>query len=127
MLRSYRARFLLVHIGDPSSNQVTTLESQMIHMIQELFGQTLREQHDQPRRLKADSHKVHYAKNRPIRHSLVFKSPLRTAAASFRPLRRFRRPQWPPDRRFYQWPSELGLNGHGNTRDGRLRSNLTAA
>jgi hypothetical protein len=29
---------LLVHIGDPSSNQVTTLESQMIHMIQELFG-----------------------------------------------------------------------------------------
>jgi hypothetical protein len=34
---------LLVHIGDPSSNQATTLESQMIHMIQELFGQTLRE------------------------------------------------------------------------------------
>jgi hypothetical protein len=33
---------LLVHIGDPSSNQVTTLESQVIHMIQELFGQTLR-------------------------------------------------------------------------------------
>ena len=33
-------RFLLVHIGDPSSNQATTLESQMIHMIQELFGQT---------------------------------------------------------------------------------------
>jgi hypothetical protein len=33
---------LLVHIGDPSSNQVTTLESHMIHMIQELFGQTLR-------------------------------------------------------------------------------------
>src|SRR5258708_29925797 len=42
LLRSYRARFLLVHIGDPSSNQATTLESQMIHMIQELFGQTLR-------------------------------------------------------------------------------------
>src|SRR6202011_4362960 len=41
MLRSYRARFLLVHIGDPSSNQATTLESQVIHMIQELFGQTL--------------------------------------------------------------------------------------
>src|ERR1700680_3036338 len=41
MLRSYRARFLLVHIGDPSSNQATTLESHMIHMIQELFGQTL--------------------------------------------------------------------------------------
>jgi hypothetical protein len=32
---------LLVHIGGPSSNQATTLESQMIHMIQELFGQTL--------------------------------------------------------------------------------------
>jgi hypothetical protein len=32
---------LLVHIGDPSSNQATTLESQMIHIIQELFGQTL--------------------------------------------------------------------------------------
>src|SRR5258707_15745623 len=42
LLRSYRPRFLLVHIGDPSSNQATTLESQMIHMIQELFGQTLR-------------------------------------------------------------------------------------
>src|SRR5258707_1806623 len=41
-LRSYRARFLLVHIGDPSSNQATTLESQMIHMIQELSGRTLR-------------------------------------------------------------------------------------
>src|SRR5882724_3141160 len=41
LLRSYRPRFLLVHIGDPSSNQATTLESQMIHMIQELFGQTL--------------------------------------------------------------------------------------
>jgi hypothetical protein len=33
---------LLVHIGDHSSNQATTLESQMIHMIQELFGRTLR-------------------------------------------------------------------------------------
>src|SRR5258707_8794828 len=43
LLRSKRARFLLVHIGDPSSNQATTLESQMIHMIQELFGQTLRD------------------------------------------------------------------------------------
>src|ERR1700731_1952954 len=41
MLRSYRARFLLVHIGDPSPNQATTLESQMIHMIQEPSGQTL--------------------------------------------------------------------------------------
>jgi hypothetical protein len=28
--------------GDPFSNQATTLESQMIHLIQELFGQTLR-------------------------------------------------------------------------------------
>src|SRR6202140_5978049 len=55
MLRSYRARFLLVHIGDPSSNQATTLESQMIHMIQELFGQTLRQTagKDQPRRREA--------------------------------------------------------------------------
>jgi hypothetical protein len=34
---------LLVHIGDPSSNLATTLESHMIHMIQELFGQTLRQ------------------------------------------------------------------------------------
>jgi hypothetical protein len=33
---------LLVHIGDPSSNQATTLESQIILMIQELFGQTLK-------------------------------------------------------------------------------------
>jgi hypothetical protein len=33
---------LLVHIGGPSSNQATTLETQVIHMIQELFGQTLR-------------------------------------------------------------------------------------
>jgi hypothetical protein len=33
---------LFVHIGGPSSNQATTLESQMIHMVQELFGQTLR-------------------------------------------------------------------------------------
>jgi hypothetical protein len=33
---------LLVHIGDLSSNQATTLESQVIHMNQELFGQTLR-------------------------------------------------------------------------------------
>jgi hypothetical protein len=33
---------LLVHIGGPSSNQATILESQMIHMIQELSGQTLR-------------------------------------------------------------------------------------
>jgi hypothetical protein len=37
---------LLVHIGDPSSNQATSLESQMIHMIQELFGQTLRPNYD---------------------------------------------------------------------------------
>jgi len=33
---------LLVHIGGPSSNQATTLESQMVHLIQGLFGQTLR-------------------------------------------------------------------------------------
>src|SRR6266446_2393682 len=43
LLRSYRARFLLVHISGPSSNQATTVESQVIHMIQVLFGQTLRE------------------------------------------------------------------------------------
>src|ERR1700676_1691034 len=42
LLWAYRARVFAVHIGDPSSNQATTLESQMIHMIQELFGQTLR-------------------------------------------------------------------------------------
>src|ERR1700674_4283224 len=42
LLRSLRARFWLVPIGAPSSNQATILESQMIHMIQELFGQTLR-------------------------------------------------------------------------------------
>src|ERR1700730_4163147 len=41
LLRSSRARFLRAHIGDPSSNQATTLESQVIHMIQGLFGQTL--------------------------------------------------------------------------------------
>jgi len=45
---------LLVHIGDPSSNQATTLESQMIHMIQELFGQTLkpRFRHERSAKLK---------------------------------------------------------------------------
>src|SRR5712672_1102802 len=42
LLRSYRARFLLVHISGPSSDQATTLQSQVIHMIQVLFGQTLR-------------------------------------------------------------------------------------
>src|ERR1700740_3233087 len=41
-LRSYRLRFFAVHIGDPSSNQATTLESQMIHWIQFVFGRTLR-------------------------------------------------------------------------------------
>src|ERR1700675_4123867 len=58
MLRSYRARFLLVHIGDPSSNQATTLESHMIHMIQELFGQTLKpvEVHLNPAVLLIDEH-----------------------------------------------------------------------
>src|SRR3979411_3167549 len=42
LLRSQRATCLLVHIGDPSTNQATTLESQVIHMIQVLSGQTLR-------------------------------------------------------------------------------------
>jgi hypothetical protein len=55
LLRSYRARFLLVHIGDPSSNQATTLESHMIHMIQELFGQTLRGSY--PRRADGLGHR----------------------------------------------------------------------
>src|ERR1700740_2938577 len=40
-LRSYRLRFFAVHIGDPSSNQATTLESQMIHWIQLVLGRTL--------------------------------------------------------------------------------------
>src|SRR3974390_2275858 len=40
-LRSYRLRFFAVHIGDPSSNQATKLESQMIHWIQLVLGQTL--------------------------------------------------------------------------------------
>src|SRR5258707_6363010 len=46
LLRSYRARFWLVHIGDPRSNQATTLGSQTIDMITELFGQTLRNEKD---------------------------------------------------------------------------------
>src|ERR1700749_4387452 len=40
-LRSYRLRFFAVHIGDPSSNQATTIESQMIHWIQFVLGRTL--------------------------------------------------------------------------------------
>src|ERR1700682_5764546 len=40
-LRSYRPRFFAVHIDDPPSNQATTLESQMIHKIQDVPGQTL--------------------------------------------------------------------------------------
>src|SRR6202007_56132 len=46
-LRSYRLRFFAVHIGDPSSNQATTLESQMIHWIQFVFGRTLSEGFDE--------------------------------------------------------------------------------
>src|SRR6201987_4665928 len=42
-LRSYRLRFFAVHIGDPSSNQATTIESQMIHWIQFVLGRTLSE------------------------------------------------------------------------------------
>src|ERR1700747_479152 len=42
-LRSYRLRFFAVHIGDPSSNQGTTLESTMLHWIQVVFGRTLKE------------------------------------------------------------------------------------
>jgi hypothetical protein len=37
------ARFVLVHIGNSSSNRAATLESQVIRMIQELFGQTLKD------------------------------------------------------------------------------------
>src|ERR1700676_2888588 len=48
LLWAYRARVFAVHIGDHSSNQATTLESQMIHMIQELFGQTLTFAKDKP-------------------------------------------------------------------------------
>src|ERR1700716_610020 len=40
-LRSYRPRFFAVHIGDPPSNQATTLESQTIQKIQYVLGQTL--------------------------------------------------------------------------------------
>jgi hypothetical protein len=40
--RLYFGRFLDVHIGGPSSNQATSLESQMIHLIQLLPGRTLR-------------------------------------------------------------------------------------
>lgn len=37
----YFGRFAVVHIGGPSSNQAVSLESQMIHQIQLLFGRTL--------------------------------------------------------------------------------------
>ncbi|MGP0009804.1 MAG: hypothetical protein ACLPIG_14020, partial [Methylocella sp.] len=40
--RLYLGRFSNVHIGGPSSNQATSLESQMIHPIQLLPGRTLR-------------------------------------------------------------------------------------
>src|SRR5713101_7431327 len=42
-LRSQRPRFFAVHIGAPPSNQVTPLESQTIHMIQYVFGRTLKQ------------------------------------------------------------------------------------
>jgi hypothetical protein len=51
---------LLVHIGDPSSNQATTLESQMIHMIQELSGQTLRPKRSE-QVLQVNSLKIQYS------------------------------------------------------------------
>src|SRR5882757_5909665 len=41
LLRSYRPRFLLVHIGAPRIRP-PTFESQKIRTIQQLFGQTLR-------------------------------------------------------------------------------------
>ena len=37
----YFGRFSSVHIGDPSANQVTSLESQPIHTIQEVSKRTL--------------------------------------------------------------------------------------
>jgi hypothetical protein len=40
--RLYLGRFSDVHIGGPSSNQATSLESQMIHPTQLLPGRTLR-------------------------------------------------------------------------------------
>ena len=43
MSRLYLGRFSDVHIGGPSSNQATSLESQMIHPTQLLPGRTLRE------------------------------------------------------------------------------------
>src|SRR5208283_5774359 len=43
MSRLYLGRFSDVHIGGPSSNQATSLESQMIHPIQLLPGRTLRD------------------------------------------------------------------------------------
>jgi hypothetical protein len=52
-----------------------------------------------PRRpLKADSHKVHYAKNRPIRHSPVFSSRYETRPRHSGPSDTSGGPQWPPDR-----------------------------
>src|SRR3954453_18559496 len=42
LLRSYRARFSIVHIGDPSTNQAASLESQTIHPTQHLSGQALK-------------------------------------------------------------------------------------
>ena len=41
MSRLYLGRFSDVHIGGPSSNQATSLESQMIHPTQLLPGRTL--------------------------------------------------------------------------------------
>src|SRR6201998_3122619 len=51
-LRSYRLRFFAVHIGDPSSNQATTIESQMIHWIQFVLGRTLITKGDRQRLLQ---------------------------------------------------------------------------
>jgi hypothetical protein len=41
LLRSYRARFSIVHIGEPPANQAVPLESQTIHSNQDVSGQTL--------------------------------------------------------------------------------------
>jgi hypothetical protein len=47
--------------------------------------------------------------------SRAFKSSSRNAAASFLPLPHPAASMGRRMERFYQWPSELGLNGHGNT------------
>src|SRR3954452_6833650 len=42
LLVAYRARFSIVHIGDPSTTQADTIGAQMIHSIQYLLGRALK-------------------------------------------------------------------------------------